>query len=192
MKAQLSVLAVGTASLVLAACGGGGGGGGMSGASGMGSSPPPATNTAPTVSNLNPDQTMLQDSISAPIMFGVSDKETSAGALKIGVQSSNAELIDSTGIDIGGDGADRTLVLRPKPGMAGDATLTVSATDAGGMATSQTLTVHVSTQQTDYTQFVSTSIASPETADPAETLGKTWTNVPTDDPNAFNSLLTGQ
>jgi hypothetical protein len=165
----------------------------MSGGSGMGTSPPPAAgNTAPMVSSLDPNQTILQDSVSAPIAFSVSDKETNAGALHVSVQSSNADLIDSGGIDIGGDGDKRALTLRPKAGVAGDANIIVSVTDAGGMSGSQAFTLHVATQQADYTQFVSSSIALPETADPAETLGKTWTNVPSDDPNAFDSLLMAQ
>ena len=185
MKHQISLALSVAAGLSLAACGGGGGG--MSGSSSM---PPPAlSNTAPAVSNLGANQAVLQDSVSDPIPFSVSDKETSAADLKVTLQSSDPSLISTDDIDLAGSGSARTLVLRPKPGAAGSATVTISVADAAGMTSSQSFSLQVMTQQASYTGFVTDALSMPDSSDPAETMGKTWTDTATDNPAAFDSLF---
>ncbi len=88
--------------------------------------PPP--NTAPSVSTL-PALTLAENTASAPLAFTVGDAQTAATALVVNVSSSNFALLPTSGIVVGGSGANRTVTLTPLPWQNGTATVTVAVND---------------------------------------------------------------
>lgn len=113
--------------LVTAGCGGAGTGGEPA----SGGPPAGPVNAAPTVSDIA-DQSVDEDSVSGPIAVKIGDAETPVSALGIRAKSSNTNVLPDAGIEIVGDGADRTLILVPAAGQSGTATVTVEVTDADG------------------------------------------------------------
>lgn len=71
-------------------------------------------NDVPTISNIE-DQTINEDTTSAPIPFEVDDVELTAGNLIVSAVSSNEDLISNNGISFGGSGKNRTLTITPMP-----------------------------------------------------------------------------
>ncbi len=91
-------------------------------------------NTAPTISNVT-DQTISQDSATGALAFTIGDAETAAGSLTVSAASSNAALVSSTGLALGGSGANRTISVTPITGKTGTATVTVTVSDGTLTAT---------------------------------------------------------
>lgn len=171
------------AALVLGACSGGSGSGDFS------PNPPMSSNTAPGVAGLAGKSTVLQDGSSEPIAFQVSDAETDPSALRVTVSSSNPALVRVAGISIGGNGGERTLLLTPQPGRSGTATITVSASDPEGLRASRTLALTVTTRETSFRDFATTTFAASSQSQPAEVAGHTWKDKATNDPAAFDPVL---
>lgn len=96
-------------------------------------------NDVPSISKLD-DQTLDAGTTSEPLAFTVGDVETAAAALKVSAASSNPDLLPVTGIPLGGAGAARTVILKPAPGQAGEAKVTLTVTDGeGGTSSSEFL-----------------------------------------------------
>ncbi len=91
-------------------------------------------NSVPTVSVVE-DQTIDQDSATAPLDFTVGDAETAAEDLVVSVESDNPALVDAAGIIVAGDGADKTLIVTPLAGTFGTANITISVSDGEDTAT---------------------------------------------------------
>lgn len=104
-------------------------------------SPPPA-NTPPTISSIAGQQT-LEDSALGPVGFTVGDAETPAGSLNVAVGSSNAALVPTASLVIGGAGASRTLSATPAADQFGTTMITVTVTDGGGLIASHSFTLTV-------------------------------------------------
>jgi hypothetical protein len=104
--------------------------------------PPPPPNTAPQISDVG-NQTVPQGSTTGALAFAVSDAQTAAGSLTVTAVSSNATLVPSSGITLGGAGGNRTVTVTPAAGQFGTAIITLTVTDAGGLTATDTFTVTV-------------------------------------------------
>lgn len=85
-------------------------------------------NDAPTISAF-PDQTLDEDTTTAPLPFTIGDMETSLVNLLVTVSSSDPVLIPSTGFILGSNGTTHFLTLIPAPNQSGTATVTVTISD---------------------------------------------------------------
>lgn len=92
-------------------------------------------NRAPQVSSIS-DHIMIENSVSQPIGFIVSDLETPVADLAVTVTSTNANLISTDGIRVHGTGSNRTLELQPKANQVGATWITVTVSD--GVLTAST------------------------------------------------------
>jgi hypothetical protein len=116
---------------------------GGSGDSGAGGQPPAVpANKPPTLGSVT-DQNIDEDSTSEPIVMTVGDAETPTSALVVSARSSDTMLLPDSGIEIGGGGASRTLLLVPAAGRSGVATVTVEVMDADGARTATSFGVTV-------------------------------------------------
>ncbi len=85
-------------------------------------------NNPPTISAI-PDQTVTQNSPTAPISFTIGDVETAASNLIVSATSSNLTLLPTDNIMFGGSGSNRTVTLTPVVGMVGASAVTVTVND---------------------------------------------------------------
>jgi len=76
------------------------------------------------------------------VAFTISDPDGLAGAIVSG-GSSNTTLVPAANIVFGGSGSARTVTVTPAPNQYGDATVTVTVTDGGGLAASDSFVLHV-------------------------------------------------
>jgi len=154
-------------------------------------SPPAAgsSNTAPTVTGLAATQTVLQDGSSDPIGFKVGDAQTAAGQLAVTVSSSNEALMPAAGIELSGDGADRSVILTPTAGQSGTADITLSVKDAAGMTSTQKMSLSVTSQPQSFKDFALASLSASPDAQPVEVAGHTWVDTEVDNPTAFDGAL---
>ena len=101
-----------------------------------------AANNAPTISSIA-DQSTIQNGAIAAVAFTVGDTETAAASLTVAGASDNATLIPTSGIALGGSGANRTVAISPAIGQSGTANVTVTVTDGGGKTASASFAVTV-------------------------------------------------
>ncbi|MBI2380777.1 MAG: hypothetical protein HYV16_08485 [Gammaproteobacteria bacterium] len=165
----------GLALCLLAACGGGGG------------SDSPA-NTPPTVAK-PADVSLIRDAVSAPIALMLADAETPAEQLSLSLTSSNTALIDAAGLVVSGSGATRSLVLRPKAGQSGTATITLVVNDGGGLSANASFLLTVSATQVSFAGFVASAYAQGADSEPAVVDGLEFQDGTADDPGAYDGLL---
>ena len=99
-------------------------------------------NKAPTISDIA-DVAVNEDTPTPPLHFTVTDKETPAGSLTVTVSSSNPVLVPPGGVNLGGSGSDRTLVITPAFDQFGSAIITVTVRDAGGKEARDTFVLTV-------------------------------------------------
>lgn len=85
-------------------------------------------NDAPRFVSPAPDLTIAEDS-STTNAFTVGDPESPATDLTISAMTSNAGLIPLSGIQLGGSGSNRTIVLSPATNAVGSATITLTLSD---------------------------------------------------------------
>jgi len=102
---------------------------------------PIIVNTAPTITNI-PNQTIDKDTNTGNIAFTIGDDETSVSSLLLSKSSSNAALIPSSNIMVGGSGANRTVRVTPVANQSGNSTITVTVSD-GDLSSSNTFVVTV-------------------------------------------------
>ena len=100
-----------------------------------------AVNDAPTISDLA-DLTLIRNTASAAIPFTIGDVETAAASLTVTRASSNTTLLPTSGVVLGGSGANRTVTLTPAANQTGTATVTVTVSD-GSLSRSDTFIVTV-------------------------------------------------
>lgn len=94
-----------------------------------------APNTPPSISAIA-DQTIDQNTSTAPIPFTVNDAETAPADLVVQGTSSDQNLVPISGIVIGGNNRNRSVTITPATGQSGAATITISVSD--GTATTNT------------------------------------------------------
>ncbi|MEM7078703.1 MAG: hypothetical protein AAF513_08755 [Pseudomonadota bacterium] len=127
-----SVCALLCLSLLTTACGGGG-----------------SSNRAPQISSID-DVTISANEASAAISVDVVDR----GAVSLTASSGDPGVISDAGIVVSGTGPTFSLVLTPMPDTLGNATITVVATDRGGLSDQTQFVVSVMPQQVSYRGFV--------------------------------------
>ena len=102
-----------------------------------------AVNDDPTVSNIE-DQNINEDGSTGPLPFTVGDVETDPNDLRVEASSDNRDLFPTpNNIVIRGTGADRTVEVRPVRNRSGEATITLTVTDADGGQSTETFVVRV-------------------------------------------------
>ena len=79
-----------------------------------------------------PDQSIPPGTPIPPITFGIEDDETPADKIRLTAHSSNPTFLPSHDIILGGSDKTRTLTLYPIGGLAGQTTVTLTATDEDG------------------------------------------------------------
>ena len=82
----------------------------------------------PTITAIGP-QTTDQGTPTSPIAFTIGDAESLPGDLTVSGTSSNTTLVPNANIVFSGNGADRTIVITPAPGLSGSATITITVSD---------------------------------------------------------------
>ena len=99
---------------------------------------------APTMAALS-NVTINEDAVTPSIAVTVGDTDTDVNTLVVTATSSNTTLVPNTGaaLNIGGSGANRTLVVTPAANRNGTSTISVTVSDGGQTATRTfTLTVN--------------------------------------------------
>jgi hypothetical protein len=99
-------------------------------------------NTPPQISDVA-NQTVALSGSTGPLTFTVFDAETAASGLTVTATSSNPDFVAASGIAITGTGQDRTVTVIPTVGLTGSSTITLTATDAGGLTATDTFSVSV-------------------------------------------------
>jgi Metallo-peptidase family M12B Reprolysin-like/Bacterial Ig domain len=122
---------------------------------------------APTMAALS-NVTINEDAVTSSIAITVGDTDTDVNTLVVTATSSNTTLVPNTGaaLNIGGSGANRTLVVTPAANRNGTSTISVTVSDGGQTATRTfTLTVNAVNDAPTVTRTpVSGTIASGLTA----------------------------
>ncbi len=98
-------------------------------------------NAAPTLADI-PDQATDEDTVAA-VTLQIGDAETPATSLQVAVSSSNPDLLPSERILVAGVGATRSATLAPIANASGSTTVTVTVTDRGGLAVTDTFILTV-------------------------------------------------
>lgn len=113
----------------------------------------------PSISSI-PDQSILRNQSTSPLLFTVNDAETASAYLDVSVTSSNPVLVPPGGMTLGFSGVNRSLTVRPAAGQTGVGQITVTVDD-GPNATSTSFLLRVT--------------------DPADPLTRTVWQIGTDD-----------
>jgi hypothetical protein len=101
-----------------------------------------AGNTRPTISSI-PAQTTFVNTPTPVIQFTINDAETPTGSLNVNATSSNPTLIPNANILLGGAAGVRTIFVRPANNQVGNAGISVTVTDGGGLTASTSFLVTV-------------------------------------------------
>lgn len=99
-------------------------------------------NTPPVISSFTNYHTYVNTPL-GPIAFLVGDAESAAGDLTLSAVSSNPEVIADAEITFGGSGSNRTVSVSPVPAVSGNAVITVTVTDPGGLMASRQFAVMI-------------------------------------------------
>ncbi|MBK7951380.1 MAG: PQQ-dependent sugar dehydrogenase [Deltaproteobacteria bacterium] len=100
-----------------------------------------ASNAPPTISDIT-DWITAEDTSTGAISFTVGDNETAATSLTVTATSSAQTVVATSGLVLGGTGANRTLTVTPVANASGTSTITVSVSD-GASITSDAFVVTV-------------------------------------------------
>lgn len=98
-------------------------------------------NTAPSISAFA-NQTIAEDTPTAPLSFTVSDREMAPDFLSLNGTSSDSGLVPPGNFAFGGSGSNRTVTITPAANQSGTATITLSVSD-GQFTTSTNFTLTV-------------------------------------------------
>jgi hypothetical protein len=102
-----------------------------------------------TISNSRPFISAISNVVTSPnvavsnVSFTVSDAETAATSLVVTKSSSNTNLLPSANILLGGSGSNRTVTLIPTGNRSGEAVVTLTVTDSGGLMKSTNFALRV-------------------------------------------------
>jgi hypothetical protein len=164
--------------LVVAACGGADHGTGMQ---------PPAGNTAPVLSAVA-DRNATQDSVIGPIEFGIADRESDLGALKLTAAADSGDVFPGDSIVLGGSGTTRTLTLTPLESATGVTAITLTVTDPDGASATRTFRVNVNARSASMRDAALATFAKAEADAPTPVNGFTFEQ-DADDPQIFQPLI---
>ncbi|MEI7884924.1 MAG: Ig-like domain-containing protein, partial [Clostridia bacterium] len=131
-----------------------------------------AVNDAPTISAISA-KTMLEDSSTGAIGFSISDLETSVGGLSLTVSSSNSDLIDTSGIELGETNAEGVtwIAVTPLKDQSGTSIITITISDG---TTSSSLSFSLTVTPVNDAPTI-TSIADQEIAEDTSTAALEFT-----------------
>ena len=101
-----------------------------------------SANTPPTISDIL-NQSIGVNSTTGAIPFTIDDLQTAPANLVVAASSNNQTLVPNGNIVLGGSGANRTITVTPASGQIGQAIVTVSVTDTGGLTVQDTFIVLV-------------------------------------------------
>jgi VCBS repeat-containing protein len=87
-------------------------------------------NDAPTVTP-PATQTIPEDSATETLYFTIADIDSAVTGITMSAASSNEGIVAVSGITLSGNGAERTVAVRPLPNANGDVTITLTADDHG-------------------------------------------------------------
>jgi predicted small lipoprotein YifL len=161
----------------------------VAGCGGSGNKSQPAPMEGPPALSVIGDQSMDQDTSTAPISFSVDDRETAVGSVVVTATSSNTDIVAADGLVLGGDGASRTLTITAVEGAFGAASITLSAKDGAGQTVSRTFGVTVKPVFVSFTQFTSDTYATDENSEVRELRGFTLDTDADENPDAFDMLF---
>lgn len=165
-------LAPPAAALLLAACGGGGHAGGP---------------TPPTIGALS-DQTIDQDAaLSVPLP--VNADATTPGPLAVTAAVADGSLVPASNVAVNGDGAARTLSLRPAADQTGSTLVVVTVTDALGRQASRGFRLVVNPVYAPFVSYADGAFAQAEADAPKPVSGLTFQQDGDGDPAAFDAQL---
>ena len=99
-------------------------------------------NDAPNIGFIA-NQTIYEDASVGPISFTIGDIDSDVELVDVTASSGKASLIDTSGIVIGGSGANRTITLTPLANAFGSTTITIRAEDAEGAVSTRSFTFTV-------------------------------------------------
>jgi hypothetical protein len=85
-------------------------------------------NTPPTITAIA-DQTVNQNTSTAPLPFTIADIESAPDDLTLTASSTDTNLVPASGILFGGSGSNRTVTVTPAAGVTGTAAITVTVDD---------------------------------------------------------------
>jgi hypothetical protein len=174
----LGSAALAVTTLVVAACGGSGKDGGMQ---------PPAANTAPVFSAIA-DRSVDQDTVVGPIEFGVADRESAVGTLKVTAVADSGSVFPADGIVLGGEGSVRTLTLTPFEATTGATSITLTLMDPDGATATRTFRVNVNARGASMRNVALSTFAKAEN-DEATTINGYTFDQDADDPAIFEPLI---
>ena len=165
--------------LVVAACSGG--------RDGDGGMPPPAANSAPVMSAIA-DRNADQDTVVGPIEFGITDRESDAGALELTAAADSGSVFPADGLELGGSGTTRTLTLTPLESATGVTAITLTLTDPDGATATRTFRVTVNARAASMRDAALSTFAKAEGDAPTPVNGFTFAQ-DADDPSIFEPLI---
>lgn len=96
----------------------------------------------PPVISVIPDQTLHEDTPSAPIPFTLNDPDTDENDLTLFVESTNQTLVPNENIGLSGSGAQRFVSITPTANEFGSLSVTIAVNDGQNMA-SHSFSVHI-------------------------------------------------
>jgi hypothetical protein len=161
----------------------------VAGCGGSGYNSQPAPMDGPPSLSVIGDQSIDQDTSTAPISFGVDDRETAAGSLVVSVTSSDTGVVAADGLVLGGSGASRTLTITPVEAAFGTTSITMSAKDGAGQSISRTFGVTVKPVYVSFTNFTSDTYATDENSEVRQLKGFTLDTDADENPTAFDTLF---
>jgi hypothetical protein len=164
--------------LVMAACGGADHDAGMQ---------PPSGNTVPVMSAVA-DRNATQDGVVGPIEFGIADRESDVGALKLTAAADSGTVFPVDGIVLSGSGSTRTLTLTPLESATGVTAITLTVTDPEGASATRTFRVTVNARSASMRDVALATFAKAEADAPTPVNGFTF-DQDADDPQIFLSLI---
>lgn len=167
--------------LLLTACGGSGGGSDDRGGNGNAG----LTNQPPQITGLD-DVTVSANETSQPLSFTVSD-DGGADSVTLAASTDDPELLPDDAITLGGTDAERTLTVTPVAGGIGPVTVTVTATDSGGLATTASLQVQVTVQEVSFGGFFRDTFGDPASGTPRDLNSRSFSDDTTE--GEFDDLV---
>lgn len=101
-----------------------------------------AKNTAPTISDVA-DQLVQVGEPTPALAFTIADAETATAALSVSASSNNQTLLPDANLVLGGSDGTRNVTATPFGSQTGQATVTLTVTDEGGLSVSDSFVVTV-------------------------------------------------
>ena len=101
-----------------------------------------AVNDAPTITDVT-DRATNEDTALPMFSVTVGDVETPAASLTVAGSSSNATLVPTSSIVLGGSGSSRTVTITPVPNQFGATTITLTVSDGNGGTGSDSFVLNV-------------------------------------------------